>query len=63
MVPPHASHNPQVLIEEGAMSSIEIRSAIRCLNHVLATHVARYTRVQLNPMLTIPVLALGISQG
>ncbi|TMX04366.1 hypothetical protein EJD97_009392, partial [Solanum chilense] len=49
VVPPHASQNPKVLIKEGAMSNIEIRKAIRSLTQVLATQVARDTRVQVNP--------------
>ena len=48
-VPPQAPQNPQVPIEEGAMSNVEIRSAIHNLTQVLATQVARDARVQVNP--------------
>ncbi|TMX05034.1 hypothetical protein EJD97_003169, partial [Solanum chilense] len=48
-VPPQAPQNPQVPIEEGAMYNVEIRSAIHSLTQVLATQVARDTRVQVNP--------------
>ncbi|WMV38121.1 hypothetical protein MTR67_031506 [Solanum verrucosum] len=49
MVPPQAPQNPQVHIEEGAISNVEIRSAIHNLTYVLATEVARDARVQVNP--------------
>ncbi|XP_049368216.1 uncharacterized protein LOC125833114 [Solanum verrucosum] len=48
-VPPQAPQNPQVPIEEGAMSNVEIRSAIHNLTQVLATQVARDAMVQVNP--------------
>ena len=48
-VPPQAPQNPQVPTEEGAMSSIEIKSTIYSLTQVLATLVARDARVQVNP--------------
>ena len=48
-VPPQYPQNPQALIEEGAMSNIEIREGIHNLNQVLDTQVVRDTRVQLNP--------------
>ena len=41
--------NPQVPIQEGVMSNVEIRSAIHNLTQVLATQVARDIRVQVNP--------------
>ena len=47
--PPQAPQNLQVPIEEGAMSNVEIRSAIHNLTQVLATQVARDARVQVNP--------------
>ena len=49
MVPPQAPQNPQVPIEEGAMSYVEIRASIYSLTQVLATQVARNFRVQVNP--------------
>ncbi|WMV49970.1 hypothetical protein MTR67_043355 [Solanum verrucosum] len=49
VVPPQAPQNPQVPIEEGAISNVEIRSAIHNLTQVLATQVARDARVQMNP--------------
>ena len=48
-VHPQAPQNPQVPTEEGAMSSIEIKSTIYSLTQVLATLVARDARVQVNP--------------
>lgn len=48
-VHPQAPQNPQVPFEEGAMSNIEIRSAIHCLTQVLASHVCMDTSVQVNP--------------
>ncbi|KAH0639227.1 hypothetical protein KY285_035813 [Solanum tuberosum] len=48
-VPPQTPQNPQVPIEEGAMSNVEIRSAIHNLTQVLASQVARDARVQVNP--------------
>ncbi|WMV24828.1 hypothetical protein MTR67_018213 [Solanum verrucosum] len=47
-VPPQAPQNAQVPIEEGAMSNVEIRSAIHNLTQVLATQVAGDARVQVN---------------
>ncbi|XP_069152730.1 uncharacterized protein [Solanum lycopersicum] len=47
-VPPQVPHNPQVSIEEGAMSNVDIRSAIHILTQVLATQVSRDARVQVN---------------
>ncbi|TMW88996.1 hypothetical protein EJD97_017789 [Solanum chilense] len=48
--PPQAHHqNPQVSIEEGVMSNVEIRAIIHKLTQVLATQVGRDTRVQVNP--------------
>ncbi|TMX01860.1 hypothetical protein EJD97_023393, partial [Solanum chilense] len=48
-VPPQAPQNPQVPIDEGAMSNVEIRSSIHSLMQMLATQVSRDTRVQVNP--------------
>lgn len=47
--PRQAAQNPQVLIDKGAMSNFEIRTAIFSLNQVLATNVAKVSRVQVNP--------------
>ena len=49
VVPPQDPQNPQVLIEEEAMSNVEIRVAIHILTQALATQVARDTRVKVNP--------------
>ncbi|XP_049349486.1 uncharacterized protein LOC125814080 [Solanum verrucosum] len=49
-VPPQAPQNRQVPIEEGAMSNVEIRSAIHNLTQVLATQVARDARVKVFPL-------------
>ncbi|TMW94798.1 hypothetical protein EJD97_009786 [Solanum chilense] len=46
--PRQAAQNPQVLIDKGAMSNFEIRTAIFSLNQVLATNVAKVSRVQVN---------------
>ena len=48
VVPPQAPQNPEVLIEEGPMSNFEIMVGIHSLNKVLATQVARDTKVQVN---------------
>ena len=48
-VPPQATQSPQVIIEEGPMSNVEIRSDIHRLTQVLGTQVARDARVQRNP--------------
>ena len=48
-VPSRAPQNPQVPIEEGAMSNVEIRPAIHCLSEVLSIQVSRDARVQVNP--------------
>ena len=48
VVPPPAPQNPQVPIEEGAMSNVEIRAPIYSLTQVLVTQVARDARVQVN---------------
>ena len=44
--PPPTPQNPQVPIEEGAMSNVEIRDAIHSLTQLLATQSCR---VQVNP--------------
>ena len=49
VIPPQAPQKYQVPIEEGAMSNVEIRSAIHSLTQVLATQFSRDTRVQVNP--------------
>ena len=36
-IPPQATQSPQVFIEEGPMSNMEIRSDIHSLTQVLAT--------------------------
>ena len=46
---PQVPQNLQVPIEEGAMSNVEIRSAIHSLTQVFATEFSRDTRVQVNP--------------
>ena len=51
-VPPQYPQNPQALIEEGAMSNIDIRAAIHSFTQVLATQVSRHTRVQVKPNLS-----------
>ena len=48
VVPHHACQNPQVLIVEGSMSNVEIRSAIYSLTQVFSTQVAKDARVQVN---------------
>ena len=48
-VPPQAPQNPQVRIEEGVMSDVEIRDAIHNFTQVLSTQVSRDSRVQENP--------------
>ncbi|XP_069145537.1 uncharacterized protein [Solanum lycopersicum] len=48
-IPPHAPQNPQVPIEEGDMSNVEIRSSIHSFNQVLATQVVRDAMVQVKP--------------
>ena len=48
-VPPQAPQNLQVPIKGGAMSNVEIRSAIHNLTQLLSTQVARDARVQVNP--------------
>ncbi|TMX00188.1 hypothetical protein EJD97_001241 [Solanum chilense] len=48
VVPPQAPQNPEFLIEEGPMSNFEIMVGIHRLNNVLATQVARDTKVQVN---------------
>ncbi|WMV18722.1 hypothetical protein MTR67_012107 [Solanum verrucosum] len=55
-VPPQTPQNSQVLIEEGAMSNVEIKSAIHNLTQMLATQVSRDARVQGTPMLSLPLL-------
>ena len=45
-----APQNPQVPIEEGTMSNVEIGSAIHSLSQVFTIEVARDTRVKVNPM-------------
>ena len=45
VVAPLASQNPQVPIEEGAMSNMEIRASIHSLTQVLVTQFARDSRV------------------
>ena len=47
--PSPAPQNPQVPIEKGDMSNLEIGSYIHSLTQVLATQVARDTRMQVNP--------------
>ena len=47
-VPPKVPQNPQVPIEEGVMSSVEIKSPNNTLTQLLATIVARDKRVQVN---------------
>ena len=49
VVPPQTPQNPQVLIIEGSMSNVEIRSAIYSLTQVFSTQVSRDARVQVNP--------------
>ncbi|TMX00127.1 hypothetical protein EJD97_001356 [Solanum chilense] len=49
LVPPQAPQNPQVPIEEGFMSNVEITTAIQSITQVLATQVTRETTVQVNP--------------
>ena len=49
VIPPQAHQKYQVPVEEGAMSNVEIGSAINILTQVLDTQVSRYTRVQVNP--------------
>ena len=63
VVPPQAPKNPQVPIEKGVMSNVDIRSAVHNLTQVLSTQVVRDTRVQGTPMLIPPLQGLGISQG
>ena len=48
MFPSKDPQNPQVPIEEWAMSNVEIRLAIHSLTQVLTTQVARDARVQVN---------------
>ena len=48
-IPSQASQNPQVPIEEVVMSNVNIRDAKHSLTQVLATQVARDSRVQVNP--------------
>ena len=45
VVPPQTPQNPQVPIEEGVMSNIEIRESIHSLIQVLATQDTRNSRV------------------
>ena len=49
VVPPKDPQNPQVPIEEGVMSNVEIRASIQSLTQVLATQVTRDAGVQVNP--------------
>ena len=49
LVPPPTPQNPQVPMEEGAMSNVEIRVTIHSLTQVLAIQVSRDTRVQVVP--------------
>ena len=48
-VPRPAPQNPQVPINEGATSNVEIRVDIHTLTQVCATKVSRDTRFQLVP--------------
>ncbi|TMX02854.1 hypothetical protein EJD97_019545 [Solanum chilense] len=48
-VPPQDPKNPQLPIEEGAMSNVAIRANIHTLNQGLATQVARDSMVHVNP--------------
>ena len=47
--PPQSPQNPQVPIDEGTMSSVEIRSAIHSFTQVLDIQVSRDAMVQVNP--------------
>ena len=49
VVPLQDPENPQVPIEEGVLSNVEIRSSIHSLTQVLATQDVRDGRVQVNP--------------
>ena len=51
--PPPAPQNPQVPIEEEAMSNVEIRTTIHSLNQVLATQVVRDIRCKCFPTLAL----------
>ena len=48
-VTPPTPQNPQVPIEEGAISNVDIRAVIHRFNKVFATQVCRNTRVQVIP--------------
>ena len=49
MVPSQSPQNPQVPIEEGVESNIEIRLDIHRLTQVLVTQVSMDARVKVNP--------------
>ena len=62
-VPPQTHRNPQLPIEQGVMSNVEIRSSYHSLIQLLSTKVFRDAKVQVNPNANNTLQGLEISQG